>query len=434
MRTIEKARFRENMMSTEDFKAGARRLAKHLSKKYGWHLKPSGALEAVAICKGDNDWNTLSAKGLPQTHEAPALKMEPGLVQYSGDSDRLTLELLVTSAKLANASEMYIHVEDERTNLRFRVQSEVASFAAVTPEVGQRLLATLLNDSVLDETTQPRPLYDSGTLQMDVGGKIVLSWVRRKQLTSSDEFIVIRLTKEEKRPLMKLDQWGERVLNADGGLFVITGATGSGKSTTARVIMQHAIERGMKVGHIYESSFGDERFVDATYFPYTDVKSLRQVLDSARRSDLDLVVVGDIRPIPGMALALEDAASSGITVLATMWAPSIKDGVQQLGEQAFPATDHMFNALRGLRNQMLLPGVCRRCHGDGCDLCPRRGRDGLLVVSEDAYFSSGAKVALAVDGEKWWPSMETKALGLLGAGVISKAVYEQYFGKLDGAS
>jgi hypothetical protein len=30
--------------------------------------------------------------------------------------------------------------------------------------------------------------------------------------------------------------------------------------------------------------------------------------------------------------------------------------------------------------------------------------------------------------------METKALGLLGAGVISKAVYEQYFGKLDGAS
>ena len=73
-------------MSVENLKADARRLAAHLSKKFGYNLSHTAALEALAASRGYKDWNTYRAT-LSAPAEAPeerlSLSAQPTLNQLA---------------------------------------------------------------------------------------------------------------------------------------------------------------------------------------------------------------------------------------------------------------------------------------------------------------------------------------------------------------
>ena len=70
-------------MSAEKLKADAARLAEHLSTKFGYKLKTSAALEALAISRGFKDWNSCLAASLAQQSQGgsttSALSLPPPL-------------------------------------------------------------------------------------------------------------------------------------------------------------------------------------------------------------------------------------------------------------------------------------------------------------------------------------------------------------------
>lgn len=422
-------------MSVDALKVDARRLAEHLRTKYGWSLKTTGALEAVAISRGYKDWNTLAAvhAGPPSAQPEPAAPAvpPPALVQLQSAS-AVTLAELTEAAVASKVSDILLNLQGDEMAMHFRIDGLLVFIARFAGDAAARLLNEL-GVVRAGATGDAAPVVSFGpvSVHQEVGGeRVVLLW-HKVSGANGNELVAIRVTLDQTRPLPKLDAWGERVLSAKGGLFVIGGATGSGKTTSAKLIMEHALERNMKVAYVYDNSFGGGPKETALNFPFVDEASLRIAMRNAQQRGVDIIVASEIRPLRGVTSAFVEAANSGYTVLTTMFAVGVQPGISTLTQQAFPAHDWLYRALRGLRVQRLLRKMCPHCQGAGCDHCHQRGTKGMAVVSEEAFFDNGAQsVEAAARGESWWTPTRTRALELLGAGVVSRAAFERSFGNI----
>jgi len=123
------------------------------------------------------------------------------------------------------------------------------------------------------------------------------------------------------------------------GLIVVTGPTGSGKSTTLAAIIDQAnrlrkdhiitIEDPIEFVHKSQNCFGNHREVG------THTKSFSAALRGALREDPDIILVGEMRDLETISLAME-AASTGHLVFATLHTTSAAKTVDRMIE-VFPA-------------------------------------------------------------------------------------------------
>lgn len=155
----------------------------------------------------------------------------------------------------------------------------------------------------------------------------------------------------------------------DKGLILITGATGSGKSTTLASIVNHinttkskhilTIEDPVEFFHTSQKSLINHREIGR------DTKSFKSALRSALREDPDVILVGEMRDYETISLALT-AAETGHLVLATLHANSASKTIDRVID-VFPAGDKdmvramLSNSLEGVIAQTLLP----RADGNG---------------------------------------------------------------------
>jgi twitching motility protein PilT len=154
-------------------------------------------------------------------------------------------------------------------------------------------------------------------------------------------------------------------LDAHGGLILVTGATGSGKSTTLAALVQHY--NLTRPGHVLTLE-------DPIEFVHTSARCQihqREIglhthhfasgLRAALREDPDLILVGELRDLDSIRLALT-AAETGHLVLATLHTRGAAQTVSRLVD-VFPPADkpHIRNqlslSLLGVVTQQLLP--CR---------------------------------------------------------------------------
>lgn len=427
-------------MSVDFLKADARRLSDHLRTKYGWSLKTTSALEAVAISRGYKDWNTLAALDLAPSSEQLALPssqtasatLRPFLAGV--ETGRApTLSQLTEAAVKCRASDIILCLQGDEMTIHFRVDGVTAFVSRVKLPTSPSLLNELgFIRAASEEGTPPVIAYGPVTVEQNVEGRrVALIW--RMVDVMGQETLVIRVQQDLEQPLPKLDAWGERLLAAKDGLFVIGGVTGSGKTTSANLVMEHALQRDMKVAFVFDKNFiaWPRAGVEHYPFDFDDITSLRNALSHARKNNPDLILVSEIRPIRGMAAAIIEAEKDGAKILATIHAGGVRHGVEQLARELFPVEDWLYRSLRSVRVQRLLNKTCQHCRGAGCARCHQRGKKGMVVVSEEAVFDSDTQsVESALRGAIWWTPLRTKALEMLGTGVVSKAAFEQAFGRI----
>ena len=123
------------------------------------------------------------------------------------------------------------------------------------------------------------------------------------------------------------------------GLVVVTGPTGSGKSTTLAAIIDHAnetrsdhiltVEDPIEFVHKSKKALINHREVGA------HTESFASALRGALREDPDVILVGEMRDLETIALALE-AASTGHLVFGTLHTPSAAKTVDRIID-VFPA-------------------------------------------------------------------------------------------------
>jgi pilus retraction protein PilT len=147
-----------------------------------------------------------------------------------------------------------------------------------------------------------------------------------------------------------------------GGLVLVTGPTGSGKSTTLAALIDHinenfsrhivTIEEPIEFVHENKRSIITQREVPV------DCASFPGGLKAALREDADIVLVGEMRDLETIALALT-AAETGLLVFGTLHTNNARKTVDRMVD-VFPPNKQaqvrtmLANSLRGVLAQLLL--------------------------------------------------------------------------------
>jgi twitching motility protein PilT len=155
----------------------------------------------------------------------------------------------------------------------------------------------------------------------------------------------------------------ERLAEEHRGLVLVTGATGSGKTTTLAAIIDHinrtrqshivTIEDPIEVLHTDQQSIVNQREVGL------DTENFGQALRRALRQDPDTILIGELRDAETAQTALQ-AAESGHLVLSTLHTVDAAESVGRIIEFFPPEKQQQVRSilagvLRGVISQRLLP-------------------------------------------------------------------------------
>jgi len=315
------------------------------------------------------------------------------------------------AAMAAGASD--IHFEPTRHDLRIRlrvdgrlIDHQVVSADLAAPAVSRVKVIANLN---LGE----RRLPQDGRTTFVVHGRQVDVRVATSP-TVFGESAVLRILDRSSVPL-NLDALGlsgnitdllRRAAKAAHGLFLITGPTGSGKTTTLYALLETFVGSGKKVLSVEDPVEYHFEHVSQTQVAAHLGLTFAAALRSFLRQDPDIILVGEIRDPETAAVAIQ-AAMTGHFVLASVHANdalSVLPRLQDMGVEPY----QLAAGFRGAVAQRLVRRLCPRCategppseaeqlfaravgvaapeqlaHPVGCTHCKRTGFRGRIPVAE----------------------------------------------------
>jgi len=160
-----------------------------------------------------------------------------------------------------------------------------------------------------------------------------------------------------------------RFANMEKGLILVTGPTGSGKSTTLASILNHinihhakhilTIEDPVEFFHTSKKSLISHREIGE------DTKDFKTALKGALREDPDVILVGEMRDYETISLALT-AAETGHLVFGTLHANSAAKTIDRIIDVFPPADKEMVRAMiSGTLQGVIAQGLLKRKDGKG---------------------------------------------------------------------
>lgn len=247
----------------------------------------------------------------------------------------------------------------------YRVNGEIimADQDALTAEEITPVALSLLNELQREKLDREWELCIS-LLHPDAGRVRATFYRRNGHPELSFRFCGDRIEAREGLGLpAKIDEMARK----PNGLFLITGPTGAGKTTTLNYMVDLInTERRCKIITIedpIEYVHVNKRAIVVQQEVLTDTHSFNRALVHGLRQDPDVIVVGEVRDHEAIATALK-AAETGHLVLATLHSPNVALALERIvgvfeGSAQRQIVLQLANALQGIIAQELLPAVDR---------------------------------------------------------------------------
>lgn len=376
-----------------DVDALEREAAATLAKRIATAYAGSGGSAAMVIGEVESEVD-LSR----MMQDLPAVE---DLLEAANDAPIIRmLNALLTQAAKDGASDIHIEPYERSSAVRFRVDGTLREVVQPNKALHAALISRLKIMAELD--IAERRLPQDGRISLRIGGRAVD--VRVSTLPSAHgERAVLRLLDkgESKFSLESLGMSGDVLTNFDKliaqphGIVLVTGPTGSGKTTTLYAALGRVDTSTVNVLTVedpveYElAGIGQTQVnpkIDLTF-----AKALRAIL----RQDPDVIMIGEIRDFETAQIAIQ-ASLTGHLVLATLHtndAPSAVTRLTDMGVEPFLLSSTLLGVLAQRLVRKLCP-VCRKTDGQGryhpvgCAACADsgyKGRTGVyeLMVSND---------------------------------------------------
>jgi len=247
---------------------------------------------------------------------------------------KLTLTTLLRAMVEQDASDLHL---SSGTAPQFRIHGRLfkAKSDPLTPEVIKELLFEILNE-------QQKKIFEANhELDFSFGVKDVARFRGNLFYQRGSMGAVFRKIPVEIPDFdyLKLPEVIKKVVRQPNGLFLVTGPTGSGKSTSLAAIIDYlnreenghiiTMEDPIEFVHTHKSCIVNQREVGA------DTHSFHDALKHALRQDPDYILVGELRDLETIEMAMT-AAETGHLVFATLHTNSAVQTIARI-INVFPA-------------------------------------------------------------------------------------------------
>jgi twitching motility protein PilT len=285
----------------------------------------------------------------------------------------------------------------------FRVNGDILlhDSDALTPAILTEITGSLLNEQQRAAFAREWDLCVS--LPLGAGRCRVTFYKRNGHPELSLRFCGDHIPSREELGLpAKIDDFARR----PNGLVLITGPTGSGKTTTLNYLIDLINEeRRCKIVTIedpIEFVHQNKRALVVQQEVLSDTQSFQRALVHVLRQDPDVIVVGEMREHGAISAALT-AAETGHLVLATMHSPSVVHAFERItsvfeGSAQRQIIIQLANSLQAIIAQDLLPAIDRSRRVLACELLVATGAVRNLVRENQKHMLETAIQTGGKDG------------------------------------
>lgn len=293
--------------------------------------------------------------------------IEKRIERCTGEDISKALEILLVGGLFSKASDIHIEPEEEGSKVRMRLDGILHDVISLDKNVTHKITSRIKLLSKVKLNVEDRPQDGRFTIVVPLKEDPLSIEVRMSSLPSEyGETIVLRLL--DPRKLIAIEDLGlrkelfhifKREIEKPNGMVIVTGPTGSGKTTTLYAFLKTINKPGVKtitienpveyhLPGISQTEVNPER-------GYDFANGLRAIV----RQDPDVILVGEIRDLETAQIGMQ-AALTGHLVFSTLHtndAPGAIARLVALGEKPVNITP----AINMIIAQRLIRNVCPNC-------------------------------------------------------------------------
>jgi len=317
---------------------------------------------------------------------------------------------IIKNAIERKASDIHIEAEEEGAIVRIRIFGTLYEFLDFDDDVFNAIASRIKLEAGMDVSEKRKP--QDGAFSLEFNGNKFDFRVSTLP-TVWGESIVIRIL-DKRNILKKLDDIGisdknlqllRQGLSKPNGIFLVTGPTGSGKSTTLYASINELVGVETKLITVEDPVEYKLRGIQQVQVNpkagFTFADALRSIL----RQDPDKIMIGEIRDLETLEIAIK-AALTGHLVLSTLHTNDSVSAINRMIDMG--AEPYMVGAsLIGVEAQRLVKTNCKYCieeykpseaylepikhllpknvkfyRGKGCEKCNMTGFAGRTLITE----------------------------------------------------
>ena len=383
-------------------------IARAIDQYYGFELSIDGILHEI------------------ETGESNHHSLQSTSDEYSQPLVRL-MDALLADAVQQNASDIHFEPEQFFLRIRYRIDGTLRQIRSLHktywPAMAVRL--KVMSNMNIAETRAPQ----DGRISISFSGRQI-DFRASAQPTTHGENIVLRILDRQKG-IVPLDDLGlddnellllKLMIARPEGIILVTGPTGSGKTTTLYSILNHINTESVNIMTLEDPVEYPMSMIRQTSVNESAKMGFASGIRSMMRQDPDVILVGEIRDLETAEMAFS-AAMTGHQVYSTLHTNSAIGAIPRLLDLGIQP-DLMAGNIIGIVAQRLVRRLCEHCketveagalerrllgladdappamicRSVGCECCAHQGYKGRLSIMELLKFNGDMDDVIARRG------------------------------------
>ncbi len=340
---------------------------------------------------------------------------------------------MISRAAEYRSSDIHLESHDDFIKIRYRIDGVLKDIDRVVADTASAVISRIKIMADLDIGEKRLP--QDGRIQIKVSGRVFDIRVSTLPTIYGENIVMRLLEKENIR--YEIDTLGliepdkkilQRLIGHNFGLILVTGPTGSGKSTTLYSILDDLNREETKIITVEDPVEYQLEGISQIQVQEQIGLSFAGILRNILRQDPDIIMIGEIRDRETAEIAIR-ASLTGHLVLATLHTNDAVSAITRLIDMG--VEDYLVNSsLLGVVAQRLVRKICPHCtrsvepdpsllqelqvpqarekygitaysfkKGQGCEKCAGTGHLGRMGVFEVLEFSAELKSALLTHKE-----------------------------------